>query len=441
MSNGTDGYQSAFGTGPGATGSGSGSGRGRAADLGLYPARFHREMAPVWLSMILNARGLAAPALQGTRWCEIGCGQGIDTLILAAANPDMDFVGIDIDPRHIEAGQDMARRAGLTNARLIHADIRDPGSLPDLGAPFDFILSHGVYSWVSGDVQAAIHGFIADRLAPGGVAALHYLSQPGAAQFSALRAALAAMGPAEVSVATRLQRLVKMAEAGAGLMAEHPRMARLLTQLQSEPEEFVAHEYLTRACSLLTAGEMITRMGDQGLVYAGSTRPIENYDNVSLPARTQSLIAAEPDGILRENLRDIARNQPHRFDIYVNQPQHLDPQTRAALAGQRRFMQLRQVRAPLVFETAVGPVDGPAEIFTPILDHLARGPVDLLTLAQLPQFAGQAGAVEQALLMLVGAGIAHPMLPVQPSPGAADRLNAVLPAGGLRAVPGIGSAL
>lgn len=421
MANRTDGYSSTLG-------------------MNLYPARFHREMAPSWLAMILNARGLAAPALTATRWCEIGCGQGFDTLLLAAANPGIEFVGIDIDPRHIEAGADLARRAGLMNVRLIHADIRDPAALGDIGGPFDFILSHGVYSWVSAEVQAAIHGFIADRLALGGIAGIHYLSQPGAALFSALRAALGAVGGPEVPVEARLQVLARMAEAGAGLFAHYPQAQSLVRQLQAEPAEFVIHEYLTRDCTLLTAGDMITRMGDQGLSFAGSTRPIENYDNVSLPANTQALIAAQPDGVLRENLRDIARNQHHRFDIYVNQPQRLDAQARAELAAGRRFMGLRNVRAPLVFETAVGPVDGPAEIFAPILERLAQGPVDLVSLARLPQFAGQAGVVEQALMMLVGAGIAHPMLPGAPDRAAATRLNALLPEGGLKVTPEIGSA-
>ena len=62
------------------------------------------------------------------RWCEIGCGQGYGMAVLAAANPAMQFVGIDINPRHIALAQSRADAAGLTNAVFLCGDIRD-GSL------------------------------------------------------------------------------------------------------------------------------------------------------------------------------------------------------------------------------------------------------------------------------------------------------------------------
>ena len=411
----------------------------------LYPARFHRELSPVWLSAVAASRGVAPPAVEGARWCEIGCGQGRDAITQAAANPGVSCLGIDPNPDHIAAARALAEAAGVENARFLHADIRDWEALEALREPFDFILAHGVYSWVPEAVRTAMRRFMGARLAPGGIALLQYMSWPGAATHLALGSLLAGLGP-EMEMARRLEILRGMAEAGAGFFVAWPQAAEILRRLARQSPEFVAQEYPDSGVSADLSREMIGRLRAEGLSWIGSARPIENYDDVSLPAKTAAAVAAEPDLGRREILRDAARNQHLRYDLYMRAPRLMTPMERGRLAQSRRFTLLPEAPPPgaLRFETAIGPVEGEAAIFAPLLKALAEGPKDLASLAAAPVFGGRAGLVEQALMMLMWAGVAHPLAETRAEAPAAGRLNAILARegeAGILAAPKIGSGL
>ena len=57
----------------------------------------------------------------GARYCELGCGYGLTTLVLAAANPHMTFVGVDFNPTHIVAAKTLVESARLPNIRFVEA--------------------------------------------------------------------------------------------------------------------------------------------------------------------------------------------------------------------------------------------------------------------------------------------------------------------------------
>ena len=76
-----------------------------------YPLHFYKEMQPVWLSYVLNTVGCAAPDLtRPYRYCELGCGAGINLLTAAASNPGGQFVGVDFNGEHIATFRDIQCR-------------------------------------------------------------------------------------------------------------------------------------------------------------------------------------------------------------------------------------------------------------------------------------------------------------------------------------------
>ena len=97
------------------------------------------------------------------RVLELGCTDGGNLLPMAATLPRSSFLGIDLSGRQIAAGQKMIERLGLENVELRQMDIADVGE--DFGT-FDYIICHGVYSWVPPPVQDKILEICARRLAP-----------------------------------------------------------------------------------------------------------------------------------------------------------------------------------------------------------------------------------------------------------------------------------
>jgi len=127
------------------------------------------------------------PTAAGFRYLELGCGLGRSLTTLAAANPQGEFVGVDVNPEHVAAAEREAASGGLANVRLVAADF---ATLPDDLGEFDFITLHGVLSWVSPQVRESILAIARSRLAPGGLLLVSYNAMPGWAHLQPIRGIL-----------------------------------------------------------------------------------------------------------------------------------------------------------------------------------------------------------------------------------------------------------
>lgn len=420
-----------------------------------YPSRFHREHAPSWTTAVLAALGYAAPELSGGRWCEIGCGQGLGACLLAAANPDMHFTGIDISPAHILAGRQLAQDAGLTNVEFVEMDLANPAGRAGLSSEFDFIVAHGSYSWVEDPVRQAIRTFIGERLAVGGVAYLHYMTHPGSAPFATFHSVFRQMAAthgatSEQSVEAGLKLLSTLKQSNAGFFVAHPAVGNTLEHLSREERAYIAHEYLSGSFAPMHVADVMASMRDVELDYVGSATPIENIDALSIPGSVLPVVQQAKEPALRESLKDIARNQAHRRDLYMRQPAAMSAQNHIEALRLQIFCSLpgAPLEGGLRLDTRIGPVEAPAELVSPVLARLAQAPASFAELETIGNFTARPGLLNQMLQAMMEAGVIHPMRAATSQGESAERLNGVL-LGRLRnglavpalTAPEIGSAL
>ncbi len=132
---------------------------------------------PDRLATLATLFGMRPAAVDFCRVLEIGCGDGHNLIPMAYALPGSRFVGIDLAAQPIATGQAMIGALGLKNIALRQLDILEAG--PDLGE-FDYLIAHGVYSWVPADVQDRLLALCRRHLAANGVAYVSYDTYPGA---------------------------------------------------------------------------------------------------------------------------------------------------------------------------------------------------------------------------------------------------------------------
>ena len=131
---------------------------------------------PSHLAALATLHGLAAPAPERARVLELGCASGGNLLPLAARFPEARCLGLDLSERQISDGKRKIAALGLGNIELRQANILD--FVPTAGS-FDYVICHGVYSWVPPVVQAAILRVASTALSVTGMAAISYNVLPG----------------------------------------------------------------------------------------------------------------------------------------------------------------------------------------------------------------------------------------------------------------------
>lgn len=131
---------------------------------------------PATLEAYAALVGISSPNPKTARVLELGATYGGNIISQALFNPDATFVGIELSQEQVEKGNEVIANAGLTNVSLIQSDIASIGS--EIGT-FDYIIAHGVYSWVDDGVKEALLHLIDEHLAEDGIAYISYNTYPG----------------------------------------------------------------------------------------------------------------------------------------------------------------------------------------------------------------------------------------------------------------------
>lgn len=152
--------------------------------LDSYPAMSHPPGHPSVISATALLGGLRLSPIDTMRILEIGCSTGHHILPIAAAFPDAEITAIDLDATAIAEATRLADLAQLSNITFVCADLTK-WQTPQKS--FDFIIAHGVFSWVNDTAKSALLQLCQYALKPQGAAMISYNTQPGWALRQPLR--------------------------------------------------------------------------------------------------------------------------------------------------------------------------------------------------------------------------------------------------------------
>lgn len=145
-------------------------------DLVPYGGWSYAFTHPDILATVARLRGLVTAPLERCRVLEIGCAAGYNLIPMAISLPNADFVGIDASARQIDEGREIVAHLNVPNVELLHQNLTDwDGSL----GQFDYVIAHGIYSWVAPPVRDALLALCRRALAPNGVVYISYNTYPG----------------------------------------------------------------------------------------------------------------------------------------------------------------------------------------------------------------------------------------------------------------------
>jgi SAM-dependent methyltransferase len=256
-----------------------------------YPVEW---TAPERLALASLVHGGPRAPLQAYDMLELGCGDGANLLALASYRPHGRFVGLDGAASRITAGQRRVRALGLQNLELLACDLQHAAAA--LEGRYDYIVAHGVFSWIPDDARDALLALCADRLRAGGLLYLNYNAHPGWMVRGMVREHLRSIAGtggslAERAYATQAAARQVVSALDPGTHPYGPLIANEYAFVVESDPTYVAHEYLSEHNVAYWRSEfesLVRRYGFEFVAAADFDRPSGRTE----PALPQRLDAA-----------------------------------------------------------------------------------------------------------------------------------------------------
>lgn len=287
------------------------------ADSG-YTYGYYAETSPARLAWAALIQGHQTPTTR-FRYLDAGCGQGLSLLLMAAAHPESEFVGVDFLPEHIAHATELAEDCGLTNIRFLEGDFIELERNPQSLGQFDYAVCHGITTWIAPAVKQALFGLIGKVLRPGGLFYNSYNTFPGwlsAVPFQHLVLLEQRSKTGALALKSARESMDKLTEAGKGFFTALPGLPTRLKGMDAQDPAYLVQEYNNQFWHPVFVTQMMDEMAAVKLGYLGTATLPEAYDSSYIPA-LRELLAAQATPELREQLRDFGVNQGFRRDLYV----------------------------------------------------------------------------------------------------------------------------
>ncbi|MCS5710190.1 methyltransferase [Candidatus Berkiella aquae] len=140
-----------------------------------YDSLAVKQTHPWHLYRVATLYGFSPVDVAKAKVLELGCASGGNLIPMAYHLPTTNFVGIDLAKRQIEEGAQQISDLQLQNIELYSQSIMDFQS----NKQFDYIICHGLYSWVSHETREQVLALCRQYLSPQGLAYISYNTYPG----------------------------------------------------------------------------------------------------------------------------------------------------------------------------------------------------------------------------------------------------------------------
>jgi SAM-dependent methyltransferase len=275
---------------------------------------------PNHIAALAWLHGLESPPVSRCRVLELGTGNGANLIPMAYQFPQSEFIGIDLSGRAIERAQANAADLGLTNIHFRQLNIMDIG--PETGV-FDYIIAHGVYSWVPPEVRTKILSVFRRNLARSGVAFVSYNCHPWSFMRDLVRSIMLFHVREMTDVQERVAQARKLLQVVAEMSnGDEPYGIVLRSQLErvcKMPDWLLYHDDLLPNTRAFFLYEVVQAAGEQGLQYLGEAKSTE-LNVVTAPEKVRQALQNIPEDqlVLREQYHDFISGRGFRSSLFCH---------------------------------------------------------------------------------------------------------------------------
>jgi len=275
----------------------------------------HPDSHPDHLATLGHLFGLSPAPVTRCRVLELGCAGGGNLIPMAFHLPGSEFLGVELSGRQVEIASKTIRDLHLPNVRVRQADILE---IDRSWGYFDYIVCHGVYSWVPDEVRERILNISSANLAPQGIAYISYNTYPGWHMREMLRDMMLFHADPFPDPAKRIEQARAMMDflghstASSRTHSYDSLLKEGLAQIEHCADYYLYHEYLEEVNTPVYFHQFAERVQQHGLQYLADAE-LSTMFSISFPAETaETLDRLSQDLIRTEQYMDFVRNRMFR---------------------------------------------------------------------------------------------------------------------------------
>ncbi|HEY5957154.1 MAG TPA: class I SAM-dependent methyltransferase, partial [Polyangiaceae bacterium] len=279
-----------------------------------YESHPHELSHPSWLASVGALFGMQLPSLERARILELGCASGGNLLPVAESLPESTCLGVDLSQRQIADGQRLLNASKLRNVELRQGSILD---IDESYGQFDYIICHGVYSWVDKPTQQRILELCSSRLTPNGIAYISYNTYPGWRMLEMLRDMMLFHARRFDDPRKQIAQSRALLEVLAQAVPDQDNpygmlLRRESEQLRQRSDAYIYHEHLEESNDPVYFHEFVKRATASGLQFLGEADLRAMLSDQLTPEAQAALREVGTNLIYAEQYMDFFRNRTFR---------------------------------------------------------------------------------------------------------------------------------
>lgn len=281
-----------------------------------YPSYPFPYTRPEHLRTIGQLFGMTPPAIETARVLDIGCAEGGNMVNFAETYPKSYSLGVDLSKVQIDNGNTIIKALGFTNIELKAMSITD---LDESVGKFDYIICHGVFSWVPDFVKDKILEITKKLLSPNGILFISYNTLPGWNMQKSIRDMMLFHANTFTGARDKFQQaklfLDFVNESLEGTTTPYAKFLQEETKFLSvQNESYLIHEYLGEENAPFYFSKFMDMAAAYNLNYLGDSNLSTMYLG-NLPAKASEKLQAVNDIVRTEQYMDFINNRKFRTTI------------------------------------------------------------------------------------------------------------------------------
>ena len=341
---------------------------------------------------------------------------------MAALFPLAECVGIDMSVRQIKTAKRHAATLGLKNVKLEAISLSD---IPENWGQFDYIIAHGILSWVAPPIQKKLMEMCRERLSPQGVAYISFNTLPGWHMVRMLRDMMLfhtqdALTPEAKATSARdiLQKVTAItAQRGSAYSAF---LQTEQETIKNKPDAYLLHDHLEENNHAFYLHEFVKLANAHALAYIADM-DLTTQGKVNPPPEMLPVLATTQDRVRQEQYIDFIVSRRFRCALLCRQEAPLRPEIPLGILHTMHVLSHFAVKAEqdgvktysVPGKLAMNGADADVATLIELMDKKAGQSMPLAGFIEALPIAGQQAFMQKVMTLVFAGGFTLLQEPMQ----------------------------